>query len=90
MAVKVDWRVMVLAVVAGVCIGLLTGFVENKSGGYTIPENSYYGYPLIWRISSMNTGETFLYLELFVDCLPWIAVFLIIALLAKKLIKQSG
>jgi len=78
---------VVFAVVVGVCVGLVSGFVENRPGGVTIPENKYYGYPLIWRLIDAFAGEKYYYFELLVDCIFWIAIILIVGLLTKKLIK---
>jgi hypothetical protein len=69
-------------VVTGVCIASLTGFVENKPSGVIIPENKYYGFPMIWRISDVFAGEKFLYLEFFVNCTFWVAIVAILILLA--------
>ncbi len=85
---KAGWRLLVLAVVLGVGVGLVTGFVENRTIGAVIPENKYYGFPLVWRISSMNTGESYMYSELFVDFAFWIVVFLIVASVVSKLMKS--
>lgn len=85
---KASHRLLVLAVVLGVSVGLVTGFVENRTIGAVIPENTYYGFPLVWRISSMNTGESYMYSELFVDLAFWIIAFLVVALVASKLMKS--
>ena len=42
-----DWRGLVLVAVLGVCIGLVSGFVENPPSEVGIPELKYYGYPLV-------------------------------------------
>jgi len=84
LAVKVYWRIAILAVVVGVCIGLVSGFVENKPDA-SVLEHKYYGWPLVWRITTIFEGEMYRYFELFVDCLFWIGVVLVVALLAKLL-----
>jgi len=43
-----DWRGLVL--VLGVCIGLVSGFVENPPEASVIG-HKYYGYPFVWRIT---------------------------------------
>lgn len=82
---KVGWRILAMALIGGVCIGLVSGLVENKPGSAGIPENKYYGYPLIWRLSDPFTGEKYSYFELLVDCIFWVAVALVLALLATLL-----
>ena len=73
-----DWRGLVLVVVLGVCIGLVSGFVENPPEASVIG-HKYYGYPLVWRITKTFLGEEYLYFELFIDCLIWIAIVSVIA-----------
>ncbi|MEM3577863.1 MAG: hypothetical protein QXX51_05335 [Candidatus Bathyarchaeia archaeon] len=80
---KVNWRILVLAVTIGVCITSFTGFVENTPSGVIIPENKYYGFPMIWRISDAFVGEKILYYEFLLDFLFWTAITAIIVLLAK-------
>ena len=82
---KISWKVLVLAIIIGVCIGVATGFIfEQPQMG--IPGNKFFGFPLVWRISEMETGtETYSCFELVVDCIFWIAIVLVIALLAKLL-----
>jgi hypothetical protein len=84
---KFRWQVLVLAVVLGVGVGLATGLLENQTGA-SIPENKYYGFPLFWRINNMNTGDTYMSFELFVDVAFWIIVFLVVGLVASKLTKN--
>ena len=79
---RVKTRVAGMTVLLGICIGFISGFVENRPGSASIPENNYYGLPLVWRITSMNMGETYYYFELFVDCLFWILIVSTIALFA--------
>lgn len=88
MAVKPGWRTLALVVVIGVCIGLVGGFVENQPDASVIG-HKYYGFPLVWRITKMFLGEEYLFFELFVDCVFWVAVVLVIALLAKALLKDK-
>jgi len=82
----VDWRSLVLGVVVGVCITLVGGFVENPPAASVIGHR-YYGWPLVWRITKTFLPEEYRYFELFLDCLFWIVVVLLVTLLAKKLVK---
>lgn len=81
LVIKVDQRGLALVVVLGVCIGLVSGFVENPPDASVIG-HKYYGYPLVWRITRMFIGEEYLYFELLIDCLIWIAVVSVIAVFA--------
>jgi len=85
-----SWRVLVFAVVVGVCISLVTGFVENSwFGKASIPEIKYYGYPFSWRTSDPFVGESYDYLKQFADSLFWVVIALLVTLSAKKLAKKS-
>jgi hypothetical protein len=87
----VSWRVLVFSVVVGVCISLVTGFVENSwFGKATIPEIKYYGYPFSWRISDPFVGESYDYLKVFADSLFWAVIVFLVVLLAKKLARKSA
>jgi len=81
LVVKMDWRGLILVAVLGICIGLVSGFVENPPEA-SIIGHKYYGHPLVWRIVRMFFGEEYLYLELFIDCLIWIAIVSVIAMFA--------
>lgn len=82
-----DWRVLVLAVVVGVCIGLVGGLVENPPEASVIGHR-YYGWPLVWRITKTLLPEEYRYFELFVDCLFWIAIVSVVVLLVNKLVRR--
>jgi hypothetical protein len=85
-----SWRVLVFAMVVGVCISLATGFAENSwFGKASIPEIKYYGYPFIWRISDPFVGESYNYLKLFADSVFWAVIVFLVVLLAKKLARES-
>jgi len=67
---------------------LVTGLVENNPGHATIPEDKYYGFPLVWRTTDPFVGEKYSYLKLFADCIFWMAVVLAATLLVKKLMES--
>jgi len=77
---------VVVVVVVGVCIGLVTGFVENPPE-VSVIGHKYYGWPFVWRITKMFLGEEYLYFELFVDCLFWFFVVAVVYLVVRKLVK---
>jgi hypothetical protein len=84
---KLSWRTLALVGVMGVCIALVSGFVENRPEA-SVFVHKYYGFPLVWRITTTFVGEEYLFFELFVDCLFWIAVVFVLALLARALLKE--
>jgi len=83
---KVNWRILVLVVVVGVCIGLVGGFVENPPEASVIGHR-YYGWPLVWRITKTFLPEEYRYFELFADCLFWFFVVAVVYFVARKLLK---
>ena len=76
-----------MAVVVSICVGVFTGAVENRPSAIGIPEDRYYGYPLRWRVTHTGLPDELRFFELFVDCLFWFVIVLIVVLLAKKLTK---
>ena len=84
---RVDWRILVLVVVVGLCIGLVSGFVENPPEASVIGHR-YYGWPLVWRITKMFLGEEYRYFELFVDCVFWFLVVAVVYIVVRKLVKR--
>jgi len=84
---KVGWRVPALAVVIGVCLGFISGFVENPPEASVIGHR-YFGWPFVWRITKTLLPEEYRYSELFVDLMFWIVVVLAVVLLAKMLMKS--
>jgi len=83
-----DWWALVLVVIIGVCLGLFSGLMENPPGEVGLPEYKHYGFPLVWRITQTDAPDKFSFFELFVDCLFWIAIVSVIALISKKLAKD--
>ncbi|MGB9675564.1 MAG: hypothetical protein ACPL0C_00070 [Candidatus Bathyarchaeales archaeon] len=48
-----------------------------------IPENKYYGFPMIWRVNDAFAGEKFFCLEFFADFVFWAVIVGILILLVK-------
>ena len=72
-----------MIVLAGVFASLCSGLFESKPDFVSIPENKYFGFPLIWRMLNTATGETDLYFfELAINCLFWFALVSIAAVVA--------
>lgn len=83
-------RVWTLVVVVGVCVALVSGLVENRSGIIGIPEKRYYGYPFVWRTTDPFMGSGYRFLELAVDCVVWIVAITFVILLSKPLMRGTG
>ena len=84
------WRILVLVVVVGVCMALVSGLVENRSGTAGIPEKKYFGYPFIWRTTDPFVGSGYRFFELAVDCVVWIVGITFVVLLWKPLTRRTS
>jgi len=83
MVLKINWKVFVFSIIVGICIGISTGFIIEQHKNVSIPGNKYYGFPLVWRISGIETGIRLHYFELAVDCIFWTIIFLAVLLFIK-------
>jgi hypothetical protein len=92
--VRLLWRLLILIALVGVLASLSSGLVENKPDFISIPENKYFGFPLVWRMLNTATGETYsYYFELAIDWLFWFALALIVTVVAiatQKSIRKSN
>lgn len=83
-------RSLVGALFFGVFLSLITGLFENgpKIG---IPENKYYGYPLIWRITKTFQPTEIIFSNLAMDAAFFIGIsFLVIVILEKIVFPKLG
>lgn len=88
MSLKIGLRVLLSVVIVGICVALGSGLVENVPDFVTIPENRYYGFPLVWRSADPFAGDKYFYFELFVDLVFWVMVILAVVLLIRTLMKR--
>ena len=83
-----------MIVLAGVLASLGSGLFENKPDFVSIPENKYFGFPLVWRMLNTATGETRLYsFGLTIDSLFWFAlvsIVAVVALVTQKSVKKRS
>ena len=90
---KVSRRLVAIIVVIGLAIGFVSGLVENSPDSAGIPGNKYYGFPLVWRMVSMETGQKDAYApELLLDCLFGTAIASVIvatALVTEKWVTKK-
>jgi hypothetical protein len=77
------WKLIFGALVCGILISLASGLVENRTM-LGISENKYYGYPLIWRVASLNGPTEYTLINLALNTAFWIGVsFLSFLILGK-------
>ncbi|MEM3673819.1 MAG: hypothetical protein QW468_06355 [Candidatus Bathyarchaeia archaeon] len=83
-------KLLFAALTCGVIASLATGLFENKVQ-ISIPENKYYGYPLIWRITSLDGSTEYAATKFALNFLFWFVVsFLILFFLLKILFPKIG
>lgn len=73
------------AIFCGIIVSLATGLFENgpKIG---IPENKYYGYPLVWRVTATLQPTEFIFINLAVDAAFWISISLLALITLEKIV----
>lgn len=77
--IVLNWKALVLVVIAGVCITLLLGFAESPE--VLVRHYTRYGYPLVWRVVPDFSPEEYNVTYLFADFIFWIAtVFMFVAI----------
>jgi len=81
---------LVFSLIIGVCIGITTGFIVELPPQTGIPGNKFFGWPIAWRISEMEADtEIYSYFKLFVDCVFWMVIVLVIIVLFAKVMKNG-
>jgi hypothetical protein len=64
----VRWWLVAVVILIGFFVGFGSGLIENDPGFLHIPEQRYYGFPLVWRMVDTASGEKFTYpVELLAD-----------------------
>jgi hypothetical protein len=90
--VRLRWRLLVLIALIGALVNLSSGFFENKPDFISVPENEYFGFPLIWRMLNTATGNTYLYsLKFAIDYLFWfviVSIVIVVAILVQKQMRR--
>lgn len=83
-------RSLIGALFFGVFLSLITGLFENGPE-IGIPENKYYGYPLIWRITKTFQPTEIIFSNLAMDAAFFIGTsFLVIVILEKIVFPKLG
>jgi hypothetical protein len=83
-------RLLFAALTCGVIASLAAGLFENR-GQIGIPENKYYGYPFVWRITSLDGSTEYLATNFALNFGFWsIISFLVLLFLWKLLFPKLG
>lgn len=83
-------KLLFAALACGVIASLATGLFENKRQ-IGIPENKYYGYPLVWRITSLDGSTEYVATNFTLNFGFWSVIsFLVLLFLWKFLFPKSG
>lgn len=72
------------AMICGILVSFSTGLIENKAQ-IGIPENKYYGYPLIWRVTSLDGPTEYALISLAIDLAFWITVLFVVFFILQKI-----
>lgn len=78
-------RSLFAAIVLGFIVSLATGLVENGPR-IGLPENKYYGYPLVWRLTTTAQPTEFIFTSLIIDAAFWIAISLLAWVTLEKIV----
>jgi len=71
------------AIVFGVLASLATGLVKRNI--ISIPEIENYGYPLVWRITTLDGAVEYILNNFAVDAVFWVAISLIALIILEKI-----
>jgi len=78
--IVLDWKDLVFVIIAGVCITLALGLVENPPET-PVRHMTPYGWPLVWRLVKWYEPEAYNIPYLLADFTFWIGiVFLVFAI----------
>lgn len=73
------------AIICGVLVSLVTGLIENQPEASVIGF-TYYGYPLVWRVTKTLQPTEFRLTNLAVDAASWIAISFLALIMLEKIV----
>jgi len=73
------------AILCGIVVSFSTGLVENRTQ-IGIPENIYYGYPLVWRVTSLDGPIEYGLTNIALDSAFWITVSFVAFFIFEKIV----
>ncbi|MFB0543407.1 MAG: hypothetical protein ACETVR_01370 [Candidatus Bathyarchaeia archaeon] len=82
------WRSLVGAIVLGVLVSLASGLVENPPDA-SITIATYYGYPLVWRVTMTFQPTEFRFTSLAIDIIVWFAISFVVLIILEKIAFSS-
>ena len=81
-------RSLVGAIVLGVLVSLASGLVENPPEA-SITIATYYGYPLVWRVTMTFQPTEFKFASLAIDVIFWFAISFVALIILEKITPRS-
>ena len=81
-------KLLTVAIVCGVLVSLATGLVSRNI--MSIPENKYYGFPSIWRVTSLTEPTKYVISNFAIDAVFWVTVSLLTVILLARLKKTTS
>jgi len=91
MASKRYAQITAIILLVGFFIGFGSGLIENLPDSVSIPGNKYYGFPLVWRMVEMESGNYVTYVDkLFLDIAFGWAIIAVVAMAAMITMKRMN
>ena len=91
MASKRYAQITAIVLLVGFFIGFGSGLIENLPDSMSIPGNKYYGFPLVWRMVEMESGNYVTYVDkLFLDIAFGWAIIAVVAVAAMITMKRMN
>lgn len=75
------WRELAVVLIAGICIAVGLGFLENSPGVW-FRNIGFYGYPLVWRLLQDSQVE-YRWYYLLADIAFWVSVVFMLTAIVK-------
>jgi len=91
MASKRYAQITAIVLLVGFFIGFGSGLIENLPDSVSISGNKYYGFPLVWRMVEMESGNYVTYVDkLFLDIAFGWAIIAVVAVAAMITMKRMN
>jgi len=91
----VAWKryaeIAAIVLLVGFFVGFGSGLIENQPDSVSIPGNKYYGFPFVWRMVEMESGNYETYVDkLFLDIAFGWALIAVVAAAAMITMKRMN
>jgi len=80
-------KLLTAAIVCGFLVSLATGLVSRNI--MSIPENKYYGFPLVWRVTSLFEPTKYVISNFAIDAVFWVTISLLTFIILARIFKKT-